>query len=604
MDQRGLISWVLACATAVLLSVAPVGAAPNVTFDINAQSEDLTSNLRAASLVAAAAARGETGSSDLVSAALADYRRLTETLYAFGHYSGSVSIRINGQEAASLSLLSLPDQIATVQIQVDPGPPFRFGQTRVAPLAPGERPPKAFVTGQPALASVIQDASRSAVVGWREAGHPKAEQGQQSIVADHRANTLSADLSIVPGPKLRFGDLIITGDSAVRVERIARIADLPSGEVFSPETMATVAKRLRRTGTFSSVSLREGDAEPDGTMDVELTVVDRKPRRFGFGAELSSFEGASLSGFWLHRNIFGGAERLRFDAEIKQIAAQDSSAQNNGTDFLLRGRLEFPALLRSDTTLFVIGELESQDEPSFSADTVRLGVGVTWFARDGFEAEVGVGFLGSTTKSAAGEIDYYLLAFPATATWDKRNEPLNATEGFFLRAEATPYLGLSDSASGMRLAADARGYRSFANGRFVLAGRFQAGSIVGSGLFETHPDLLFLSGGGDTVRGQPYQSLGVNLPRFNVIIGGRSFLGTMMELRTNVTDTIGGVIFADAGYIDSGSFFDGSGEWHAGAGVGLRYNTGIGPLRVDIAGPVGGDTGDGVQIYIGIGQAF
>ena len=115
--------------------------------------------------------------------------------------------------------------------------------------------------------------------------------------------------------------------------------------------------------------------------------------------------------------------------------------------------------------------------------------------------------------------------------------------------------------------------------------------------------MLFFSGGGGTVRGQPYESLGIELAP-NVTIGGRSFLGTTLEVRTRVTDTIGGVIFADAGYVDSGSFFDGSGEWHAGAGVGLRYNTGIGPLRVDIAGPVSGDTGEGVQIYIGIGQAF
>ncbi len=599
MDQRGLISWVLACATVVLLSVAPASAAPNVTFDINSQSEDLTSNLRAASLVTAAAARGETGSSDLVSAALADYRRLTETLYAFGHYSGSVSIQINGQEAASLSLLSLPDQIATIQIQIDPGPPFRFGQTRVAPLAPGGQPPKAFVPGQPALATVIQDASRSAVVGWREAGHPKAEQGQQRIVADHRAKTLSADLSIVPGPRLRFGDLIIKGDSAVRVERIDRIADLPSGEVFSPETMATVAKRLRRTGTFSSVSLREGDAKPDGTMDVELTVVDRKPRRFGFGAELSSFEGASLSGFWLHRNFFGGAERLRFDAEINQIAAQD----DNGTDFLVRARLEFPALLRSDTTLFVVGELESLDEPSYRSDSFELGLGVTWFPRDGIEAEAGVSYFRSKTQFALGEINYTLIAFPTIVTWDRRDDQLNATGGTFLRATATPYLGLSDTASGIRLSADARGYRSVANGRVVLAGRVQWGSILGSELFETHPDMLFFSGGGGTVRGQPYQSLGIDLGP-NLTIGGRSFLGTMLEVRTNITETIGGVVFADAGYIGTGSFLDGSGEWHAGAGVGVRYNTGIGPIRVDIAAPVSGDTGEGVQIYIGIGQAF
>jgi len=419
------------------------------------------------------------------------------------------------------------------------------------------------------------------------------------LVADHRANTLSADLTIIPGPKLRFGDLIISGESAVRAERLAEIADLPSGEVFSPETMSTVAKRLRRTATFASVSLREGAAEPDGTMDVELSVVDLKPRRFGFGAELSSFEGVSLTGFWLHRNLFGGAERLRFDAEIGQIGAQDG----NGADFLLRARLEFPALFRSDTNFFVLGQIESLDEPTYRSDTLELGAGIRWFARDGIEAEFGVSLLRSQTEFALGRITYNTIAFPGMITWDDRDDPLNATGGFYVRATGTPYLGFSGTASGMQLTADARGYRSFGNGRVVFAGRLQWGSILGSELFETNPDLLFLSGGGGTGRGQPYQSLGITLAP-GVIIGGRSFLGTMLELRTNFTESIGGVVFTDAGYIGAGSFLDGSGEWHASAGVGVRYNTAIGPLRVDVAAPVSGDTGQGVQIYIGIGQAF
>ena len=64
------------------------------------------------------------------------------------------------------------------------------------------------------------------------------------------------------------------------------------------------------------------------------------------------------------------------------------------------------------------------------------------------------------------------------------------------------------------------------------------------------------------------------------------------------------VAFADAGYISEASTPGTEGDWHAGAGLGVRYSTPIGPLRVDVAGPVSGDTGEGVQLYIGIGQAF
>ena len=110
------------------------------------------------------------------------------------------------------------------------------------------------------------------------------------------------------------------------------------------------------------------------------------------------------------------------------------------------------------------------------------------------------------------------------------------------------------------------------------------------------------SGGGGTVRGQPYRSLDAAYDGTD--LGGRSFAGLSGELRVGVTETISVVGFYDTGFVgpDPGSFEDGN--WHAGAGLGLRYDTTIGPLRLDVAGPVSGETGDGVQIYLGIGQAF
>ncbi len=73
----------------------------------------------------------------------------------------------------------------------------------------------------------------------------------------------------------------------------------------------------------------------------------------------------------------------------------------------------------------------------------------------------------------------------------------------------------------------------------------------------------------------------------------------------DVTDTIGVVGFYDVGYIGAEAMPLQNGDWHAGAGIGLRYDTGIGPIRLDLATPVGGDTGgSALQGYIGIGQSF
>ena len=168
-------------------------------------------------------------------------------------------------------------------------------------------------------------------------------------------------------------------------------------------------------------------------------------------------------------------------------------------------------------------------------------------------------------------------------------------------------MGFGTTGSGARLKTDLRAYRGFgADNRLVLAGRLQTGVVLGSGLIDTPRDDLFLSGGGGTVRGQPYQSLGVNVLRGPASYqrGGTYFLAGSLEARTKVTQTIGLVGFLDAGRVGVDGFFDGVGDWHAGAGLGIRYATGFGPIRLDVAAPVGGTTGKGVQIYVGLGQAF
>ena len=144
---------------------------------------------------------------------------------------------------------------------------------------------------------------------------------------------------------------------------------------------------------------------------------------------------------------------------------------------------------------------------------------------------------------------------------------------------------------------------SYGTDKIVLAGRAQVGSVLGSSAQGTAPDLLFFSGGADTVRGQPYQSLGI--PVGNDTAGGRSFLGLSAEVRTRDTSAITVVGFYDYGMIGAESFVTGDDESQSGAGLGVRYSlSGIGAIRLDVAYPVHGDTSDGLQFYIGIGQAF
>lgn len=562
-------------------------------------AETLEPELNAASVLRAAQAEGTTAPQDLLSAALSDYRRLVETLYANGYYGGTVSIAIDGREAATIPPLNTPSQIGTIAVSVDPGRSFRFGTARIAPLPPGHALPPEFATGQRARATVLRGATQGAVENWRGAGHARAEVSAQQITANHANARLDAQVDLAPGPLVRFGALQVAPGSAVTPRRVRKIAGLPEGEVFSPEALERSAQRLRRTGAFRAVRLEEGTVvAPGNRMDVTAQLVDEAPRRIGAGAEISSFEGLRLSGFWMHRNLLGGAERLRVEGEVAGIGGQ-----TGGTDYRLSVRGERPASYGPDTSFWFQGLIERLDEPDFETDRASISVGAHRIFSDTLEVEVGLGLETEDTTDAFGTRRFTLVTLPVALTWDRRDDILNPTEGTYLRADLTPFAGLKGADSGGRVMLDGRAYRALdEDARFVLAGRAQFGALLGAAIDKTPPRFLFYSGGGGTVRGQPYQSLGVTTGGLES--GGRSFVGLSGELRAKLRGNFSVVGFADAGYVGSESFFDGSGDWHAGAGLGLRYDTVVGPIRLDVAAPVSGSTGEGVQIYIGIGQSF
>ena len=581
-----------------------VGLAPGWTQELDVRlavegPEELREEIEQASLLLRAEDEGLTEAQDLVAAARADYTRIVGRLYSEGYYGPVVSILVNGREAAEIPPFDAPESVESVQIRVDTGPLYRFGRAEIAPVAPGTELPEEFARGEPGETGVIRQAAASAVEGWRDVGRAKAEAGDQRIVADFAREALDVSIAIRPGPVVRFGELDIDGNRRVRADRIRRIAGFPTNDVFDPDQLELVSERLRRTGAFRAVALTEAETlGPGDTLDIGLTVIEELPRRFGFGAEFGTGEGFSTEAFWLHRNLLGGAERLRFEGEVDGIGASGEE----DPDYRLTARFERPATFDADTDLTLLAEVERLDEPSFTSDIARVEVGVIRYATPDLTLRGGVQLRFSDVEDDLGERSLRHLVLPIQATQDKRDDRLAPTSGYFADVTVAPFLGLGDSETGARLYGDGRLYYGLgAEDRVVLAGRLQAGSVVGSDIEGTPPDFLFFSGGGGTVRGQPFESLAVM--RGDDEVGGRSFVGIQSEVRVGVTERIGAVGFLDAGLIGEDAF-GGETESHAGAGLGVRYQTGIGPIRFDLAAPVSGDTEDGIQFYLGIGQAF
>lgn len=589
----GLISLPLA---------APVGALDGLTFTVAGSDKKLDRALRQASILVQARPDETSDPLDLFSGAQADYQRLLSVLYSQGYYSGAIHILIDGREAADLSLVDSLGQISTIAVTVDPGPKFTFGQARMKPYAQGTRLPPTYRDGKPAYSTAISDAAQAGIEGWRQLGHAKAGVVGQAITADHATHKVDAEVLLDSGPKLRFGDLHLSGNERMRSERIRRISGFESGTVFDPDAMAKMVDRLRRTGVFRTVSLSEADQpNSDGSLDLSLELKEELPRRYGYGAQASSTDGADISAFWLHRNLFGGGERLRLDGIVRALGSDDRSES-----YELGARIERPGTPTTDSSAFLLGNYSDEDWFDLDLTSLTLGFGLSRDFSDQFSADVGLNYVRSTLGDASFESEYELIALPIEVELDRRDDELNPTKGRFLSAALTPFYGFGTTGSGAQIKADARIYKTLgANDRVVLAGRLQAGTVAGSSIEDTPPDYLFFSGGGGTVRGQPFQSLGVSLASLGgAQVGGMSFVGVSGEVRAAWNDSLGAAFFYDAGYVSDDSFFGGNSGWHSGAGFGLRYDTFVGPVRLDIATPISGTTGDGVQIYVGIGQSF
>jgi len=585
-----------------------------VTFNVSGEDSDLKKKLEGASSLVKDEEKPASGAAGLLAKARGDYRRLLSTLYSQGRYGGTISITVAGREAADLPPdTRLPDPAAVI-VTIDPGPLFHFGEANIVNPAPpaqhrnDEVPAPAnegYVTGEVARSGTIVRAEALTVEAWRQQGHAKAKAIDRRIVAAHNRDVVDATVGADPGPMTYYGDVTVSGTERMDPAYVAYMTDLSRGQEFDPDDLARANKRLSRLEVFRALRIEEGaELGPDGSLPISVIVQERLPRRFGVGANYSTIDGAGFEGFWMHRNLFGKAERLRFDAQISGLGKTidpDELTYRAGVTFTK------PGVYTPDTDFIasLIGEREVLD--AYTRNAVTAQAGFTHM----FTNELQGKLFASASRArfdddVFGKRDFMTIGLLGGLTYDSRNNPAEPTHGYFLDGMVEPFYEAEYGNFASRFTGEARGYLGFGRDRsFVLAGRVKLGSIVGASIAELPPDKLFFAGGGGSVRGYGYRTIGVPVAGTDEVIGGRSLIEASAEIRAHVTDTIGVAGFVDAGYVGEESFPDFDEDLKVGVGGGVRYYTGLGPIRLDVAVPLdpGPDDPD-VAFYVGIGQAF
>lgn len=575
-------------------------------------AEGVEDAIKAASELLRGEDKAVAGAAGLIARAKGDYRRILAGLYNEGFYGSDISIFVNGRQASELKPGTEIPSESTVQIDVNSGNIYRFGDFDIFNQAPDtsdkrdivERPSSLLISnGDIAKAGNVGAAARFEIERWRQQGYPNAKISTQSVKARHDQNILNVNLSIDPGAKANYGDVVVDGAENVDEDFIEYMIGLQHGQEYDPDDIEQAKKRLDKLDVFSVRKVETADdINSDGSVPINVSVKEKKPRRIGLGATLSSTDGAGLSAFWMHRNLFGKAERLRVEGEVGGLG---STFDVNELDFKLGATFTKPGVFTRNTTwisnIFAAREFNT----AFEGETGGGSSVLSHVFSDTVTAEGGGFYEYSRFKDDYGTRNFSTFGLTGSVTFDGRDSKVEPSSGFFAKLDAKPFYEAEFGNAGVRADAEVKTYYAFdKNAKTVLAARAKIGTLVGPSRSETPSNFLYFAGGGGSARGFGFNNIGIVDSAGNVS-GGRSVLETSVELRQKLNDSFGVVAFSDAAVVGKDPIIDFSQDFRVSAGLGVRYYTGLGPIRLDVAVPVNPKSGDPkFGIFAGIGQAF
>lgn len=526
-----------------------------------------------------------------------DIERLTTALRSEGYYQPEIDLEIDSEAAPAL-----------VTLRITPGPRYKLQAYDITfdgnpPPAEIDQPTLAEIgikLGMPARAPAVVSAEQSLVNLLQQRSYPFARVAERKTFVNHEKSEMTVRLDIDAGQAAVFGPLTFKGQEEVEADYLYRIADWPEGEPYDRRVIRDLQRRLAATNLFSTANAEPApEPEPDGTLPVTVTLVERAHRSIGGAVNYSSDVGPGLEIFWEHRNLLGQNEKLRLSA--------------TGSFIEQTGEIDFrkPAFLRSDQDLLanLSGGFEDSDAYERQAVDGLIALERPLFENWRASAGVSLGYeiVDEGADTGEGERQFTLLGLPLAATRDTRDDPLDPASGTRLQLSLTPFTGAGDDTL-LFFTAVAGGsayYAIDADERFILAGRARVGTILGEDTEVLPASSRFYAGGGGSIRGYEYQLVGP-LDDDQDPFGGASLLELGGEVRVRVSEEIGIVPFIDGGTVYDEPYFNSGETLRWAAGLGLRYFTGFGPLRLDVAFPLNPRDGvdEAFQFYVSFGQAF
>jgi translocation and assembly module TamA len=542
-------------------------------------------------------------------------RRVTEDkdlidqlLRSVGHYGGTTQVAVTAPNTAGA-----PIQVA---ISVDPGPAYEIAAISVlrpdnakgGDPAPVVLPLLGVKPGDRLNAANLNTAEDALAARLADAGYPFPVINPPEINIDHATRSAAIVQRIDLGPRGIHGALRMTGAKQGFTDaHLAVLARFKPGDPYRGADVEDLRRALIQTSLFGGVTIKPvagGQPDADGNQRVDMVVTTEVAPVHTISATggYSTGQGIRVEASWSHRNLIqpeGGFTVRGVGAEREQLLSVGVARRN---------------WRKRDQTLKYNFILSAEQQDAYNASTAELAASIDresniiW--QKPWTYSIGVQALITRQRDFSAPTDpkniYYILAFPGTLTWDQSNNLLNPSSGFRLTGRVSPEFTLRSGVYFGYVKSQVEASAYLPLGKFVLAGRVHLGAIAGASRGRIAPDRRFYAGGGGSVRGFNYQGVGpkdIN----GVPTGGNSLTEVAGEARYAFHafgSDLGLVGFVDAGQVYQ-SALPGFSSLKVGAGIGFRYFTSFGPVRIDVATPVTRSPGDPrVAFYVSIGQAF
>lgn len=535
-----------------------------------------------------------------------DVETAIKFLASQGYYDGRVTMEMTGQDTEKARVVITLHTgrryvVGDISILYEPEPRILPEVAKYKRILFGNWIPRVR-KGRPVVAERILEGVRNIPTRMHNHGYPDARVVEEFYYLDRAKRTLNILVEVNPGAPAYMAMPDFTGKSDVNHAYLKRIVHWDPGTPWDARRLDRYLSHLRRTGLFHTVNLKEGtalDAYPDGYKPVEIEVEDARHRSVGGMVRYDTDTGFGAELHWEHRNVFGNGEKFSATAPY--------TSTDRGVEF------EFlkPAFLARGQILRANAEAMDETTDAYDRRGVMGRAGIMkfwnrqWMTVGGLFADTG------QLKNNERDLSpYTIYGLDLRVRRDTRNNRQNPTSGLDAELKLSPMAGRYSgdfTAVGGELAvsgfwAPFKWRSGRPKDKLVFAGRVGLGAITGSELDNIPSTYRFYMGGMDTVRGYGYQQIGP-MDADGDPVGGRSYQMVNLESRFKITDSLGLVAFLDGGQLYTSEFpeFDTDMDW--GAGMGVRYFTPVGPVRLDVAFPLK-EVDPPVQFYISIGQSF